>query len=99
MGLSNSPSRCDPNIFLQEGGGGAVGTALAGGDPLIGAVAGAGKALLTNLAQSGKQSPKFLFGRGAFDLARRVRKQIMNSTHKNILSGMLTRKEKDVLGL
>jgi len=54
---------------------------------------------LPNLAQSGKQFGKLLFGRGAFDLARRIRKEIMYSSPKNTLSRLLTQSEKDALGL
>ena len=93
-----SPIRMLWDLFAESGGG-AIDSALAGGDPAIGAVAAAGRKALTILAQSGKQFGKLLFGRGAFDLARRVRKEVMNSSAKNTLSRLLTQIEKDALGL
>ena len=93
-----SPVRMLWDLFAESGGG-AIDSALAGGDPAIGAVAAAGRKALTNSAQSGKQFGKLLFGRGAFDLARRVRKEVMNSSPKNTLSRLLTQSEKDALGL
>ncbi len=93
-----SPIRMLWDLFAETGGG-AIDSALAGGDPEIGAVAAAGRKALTSLAQSGKQFGKLLFGRGAFDLARRIRKEIMYSSPKNTLSRLLTQSEKDALGL
>lgn len=92
-----SPVRMLWDVFAETGG--AIDSALAGGDPAIGAVAAAGRKVLTNLAQSGKQFGKLLFGRGAFDLARRIRKEVMYSSPKNTLSRLLTQSEKDALGL
>ena len=96
--INFSPVRIIWDLFA-EGGGGAINSALAGGDPAIGALAAAGRKVLTNLVQSGKQFGKLLFGRGAFDLARRVCKGVMNSCPKNTLSRLLTQSEKDALGL
>ena len=96
--INFSPVRIIWDLFAESGGG-AINSALAGGDPAIGALAAAGRKALTNLAQSGKQFGKLLFGRGAFDLARRVRKEVMNSSPKNTLSRLLTQSEKDALGL
>jgi hypothetical protein len=93
-----SPVRMLWDLFAESGGG-AINSVLAGGDPAIGAVAAAGRKYLTNLAQSGKQFGKSLFGRGAFDLARRVRKEVMISSPKNNLSRLLTQSEKNALGL
>lgn len=93
-----SPIRILWDLF-SEGGAGAFGASLASGDLLIGTIAGAGKEVIGRLAQSGKQASKLIFGRGAFDLARRVRKDLMNSSCKDVLSGFLTQKEKDALGI
>ena len=93
-----SPVRMLWDLFAETGGG-AIDSALAGGNPAIGAVAAAGRKALTNLAQGGKQFGKLFFGRGAFDLARRVRKEVMNSSPKSTLSRFLTQSEKDALGL
>ena len=93
-----SPIRMLWDLFAETGGG-AIDSALAGGDPATGAVAAAGRKALTNLAQSGKQFGKLLFGRGAFDLARRIRKKVMYSSPKDTLSRLLTQSEKDALGL
>lgn len=93
-----SPVRMLWDLFA-EGSGGAIDAAFAGGDPTLGAMAAAGRKVLTNLAQSGKHFGKLLFGRGAFDLARRVRKKVMNSSAQNSLSRLLTQSERDALGL
>jgi hypothetical protein len=93
-----SPVRMLWDLFAETGGG-AIDSALAGGDPAIGAVAAAGRKALTSLAQSGKRFGKLLFGRGAFDLARSIRKEVMYSSPKNTLSRLLTQSEKDALGL
>ena len=93
-----SPVRMLWDLFAESGGG-AIDSALAGGDPIFGAVAAAVRKALTNLAQSGKQFGKLLFGRGAFDLARRVRKEVLTSSPKNTLSRLLTKSETDALGL
>ena len=96
--INFSPVRIIWDLFA-EGAGGAINSALSGGDPAIGALAAAWRKVSTNLARSGKQFGKLLFGRGAFDLARRVRKEVMNSCPKNNLSKLLTQSEKDALGL
>jgi hypothetical protein len=83
--------------IVAAGAAGAGVTALSGGKPAIGAVAGA-------LTQAARNMPAFthefgamLFGRGAFDLARRVRREV-SKIELDALPRLLTEAEKKSLG-
>jgi hypothetical protein len=84
--------------IVAAGGAGASIAGLSGGKPAIGALTGA-------LAQLGRSLPGFthefgaiLFGRGAFDLARRV-KRASSQVELGALSRLLSDPEKQHLGL
>lgn len=76
-----------------------AGTAmLSGGNPGIGAAVGAlGKASQSFVPLISELGPA-LFGRGAFDLARRVRRGVMYAEHDS-LARLLTDSEKSKLGI
>lgn len=83
--------------IVAAGAAGAGVTVLSGGKPAIGAVAGA-------LTQAARNMPGFthefgamLFGRGAFDLARRVRREV-SRIELNALPRLLTKAERKKLG-
>ncbi len=77
--------------------GGAVTARLSGGDSKIGAATGlVGQAL--RLVQRDSDFGRILFGRGAFDLAKRVRREIAR-VELDKLKGFLSDSEKSTLGL
>lgn len=94
----SSPLRVLWDLFA-EAGGGAVDAAFAGGDPVIGAGAASARAMLSASMRGGREFSQLLFGRGAFDLARRVRRETMNlAPTAALLSRLLTNSEKTQLG-
>jgi len=83
-------------LFVGGFGGAVIGS-LAGGSPVIGAATGVvGQAIRTT--QKDVNLGSALFGRGAFDLARRVRREI-NRVDLNGIQAMLTDSEKRALGI
>lgn len=73
---------------------------VAGGTPLVGAMVGGVEAGIREVAKALPDSPDALLRRGAFDLAARVRRGIMNAEPMpTLLSRFLTRAEKEKLGL
>src|SRR5262249_7111628 len=62
------------NIGLESFAGGAV-AGLSGGEPAIGAIAGAARELV-KYGKDARQFGRTLFGLGGFDLARRVRREV-----------------------
>jgi hypothetical protein len=84
--------------IVAAGVAGAGVAALSGGKPVIGAVAGAVTQAARNLPAFTHEFGATLFGRGAFDLARRVRREV-SRTELDALPRLLTDAEKQKLGL
>lgn len=84
--------------LIAAGAAGAIMEPLTGGHPVFGAAKGA----ITEATKAGAAAlyelGPVLFGRGAFDLARRVRQETM-SVEYNALTRLLTNAEKDKLRL
>jgi len=72
--------------------------ALSGGEPIVGAVAGAVTQAARNVPGFTHEFGAMLFGRGAFDLARRVRRGV-SKIELDALPPLLTKTEKQRLGL
>jgi hypothetical protein len=70
---------------------------LSGGKPLIGGVAGAATQAARNLPAFTHEFGAMLFGRGAFDLARRVRRAV-SQIELDALPRLLTAVEREQLG-
>jgi hypothetical protein len=96
--MNISPVRILWDILLESANG-AVNATLSGGEPVIGAAVAAGKKTISGVVKGGKQFGKILFGRGAFDLAKRIRKELLHSSPQDTLSKILAQSEKDALGL
>ncbi len=85
--------------LVSESGAGAVEAQLSGGNPLIGAAAG----IVKGFAEATKESSGFarvLFGRGAFDLAKKV-SHLLSQVEPipGLLNRLLSEDEKVALGL
>ena len=79
---------------------GAISAVVSGGDPTVGAVVGGAKGVLATAAATGAHFANTLFGRGAFDLARRMHQETMKvETMPKLLSRLLTQAEKEAFGL
>lgn len=97
--VSISPLRMFWDLF-PEFGGGAIEAAIAGGDPIRGAAAAAGRSILTKVVERGRNFAQLVFGRGAFDLARRIRRGTMKSeSTMSLLARFLSQDEKEKLGI
>ncbi|MGH7595806.1 MAG: hypothetical protein ACREOI_05605 [bacterium] len=99
-----SPTDFSPIRFLwelfAEAAGGAIDAEFAGGNPFVGAATAIVQTGLTKFSDEGLEFAKILFRRGAFDLARRVRRETMKLTPMPaLLSKFLTQAEKEKLGL
>ena len=95
----SSPVRVLWDLFT-EAGGGAIDAAFAGGDPAVGAAAASARAVLSTTMGSRCEFYRLLFGGGALDLARRVRRETMNlAPTAALLSRLLNNSEKTQLGL
>lgn len=77
---------------------GAATAMLSGGNPAIGAAVGVLGMASRSVAPLVSELGPALFGRGAFDLARRVRRDVMYAEHDS-LARLLTDVEKSKLGL
>lgn len=77
---------------------GAATALFSGGNPIIGAAVGALGRASQSVAPLVNDLGPALFGRGAFDLARRVRRDVMCAEHDS-LARLLTDVEKSQLGL
>jgi len=93
-----------PMRFLWElfagAAGGAIDAEFSGGNPFVGAVTATVRTGLTKFTDNGLELGKILFRRGAFDLARRVRRETMKLTPMPaLLAKFLTQAEKEKLGL
>jgi len=83
--------------ILASGVAGASVAALSGGKPAIGAVAGTLTQAARNLPAFTHKFGAMLFGRGAFDLARRVRREV-SKIELDALPRLLTKAERKRLG-
>lgn len=79
---------------------GAFDAAVAGGDPATGAAAAAVRAAVVGTVQGGKPMSGMLFGRGAFDLGRRVRRELLRvEPPRTALARLLSDEERRRLGI
>lgn len=94
-----SPMRIFWELF-SEVGCGVIDTAIAGGDPLIGALSATTRTVIKKFADGGLEFAKTLFGSGAFDLARRVRHDAMQiAPMPHLIKKILTKTEREKLSL
>lgn len=83
--------------IIAAGAAGAGVAAVSGGHPALGAVTGGITQAARNLPAFTHEFGEILFGRGAFDLARRVRRAV-STTELDALPRLLSKAERDKLG-
>ena len=94
--MESRPVRVLWEIVAGAAAGGGI-AVLSGGNPVIGAVTNAMNQAARNLPAFTHEFGSMLFGRGAFDLARRVRRAV-SEIELNALSRLLSDSEKQKLG-
>lgn len=93
--LDTRPVRILWEIVASSAAGAAI-AGLSGARPAIGAVAGAATQAARNIPSFTHEFGRMLFGRGAFDLARRIRREL-SKVELDALFRLLSEPEKEVL--
>ena len=98
-GTHMPPLRAIWDVFTTAGGS-SIDSAVAGGDPMVGALSAGVREALSITAKSGLAFGRLLFGFGALDLARKVRRETVQvEPMTRLLSRILTPTEKVRLGV